>query len=745
VARRAASPAASAAPPASAALAAALLSQGRALEAERVLLHVVEAAPGDAMAWNLLSMIANASNRPDDAVARARRAVSLDASRAEFHFSHGRALKSAGRPVEAVAAYEQALARHPDYADAHVSLGVALRLLGRLDEAAAHYRAALRIRPESPEALGNLANVLVDRLGRANGDSLTAEELREAEQVQRRAAALAPGRADPLHNLAVVLRLAGRTEEAAQLFDRALAIDGSRALTCLLLGRLLCDEGRLDLARGLYAKWLAANPPQPEVALAFAACLADLGDSGQALSWLDRVAEMEPESAPAGELRRRIELQIFDSDIDATHALAVFRAAIDARPDYYEAACSFLLTCCYVETDPAALLAEHRARTAPVLAAWPAPQAIACAPRRPGRLRVGYVSHDFKRHSVAYFLEGLLESRDRERFEVFAYKTDAGGDAVTLRLRALADHWVACSELSDEALARRCREDGIDVLVDLSGHTAGARLGLFHRRAAPCQLTYLGYPTSTGADCFDFRLTDAAIDPPGSDRWSSEPLLRLPGGMFCYRPGVAPAVQPPPALANGAVTFGSFNNFSKAGPRTLALWRDVLAAVPGARLRLKAGTFQKRGNRDFVLRRFAMLGVDARRIEFAPWQPDPQRHLADYAGIDIALDTFPFNGATTTCEALHMGVPVVTLAGATHPSRMGLSILGAAGLAHWIARDEAGYVALASALAADVQALAVLRATQRDRLAASRLMDAPAFARDFEDAIGHAFEHCAAR
>ncbi|MEP6505418.1 MAG: tetratricopeptide repeat protein, partial [Betaproteobacteria bacterium] len=732
-------------PVGSTALAGTLLAQGNVEGAERMLARRIEAEPRDAAAWNLLSVIANGTRRSAEAIARAQRAIALEAGRAEFHFSLGRALKSTGRLEEAVAAYERAIDLRADFTDAHVSLGIALRLLGRLDAATEHYRAALRLRPDSPEALGNLGNVLAERLGRLNGDHLTAEDLREAEQVQRRALALAPERADPLHNLGVVLRLTGRTDEAAALFDRALAIDGARVDTCLQLGGLLCDEARLDLARGLYEKWLHENVPEWRVMLALAACLAELGESEAALSWIDRVDTLTPASAPAQGLRHRIEQRIFDTDVDTAHALQVFRDAIAARPDYYEAVCSYLLTCCYRETDPVALQAEHRARIAPVLAAMPAPLAPVRAPRRAGRLRIGYVSHDFKRHSVAYFLEGVLESRDRARHEVFAYKTDAGGDEVTRRLRSRVDHWVECDSLSDTELAQRCRADAIDVLVDLSGHTAGARLGVFQRRPAPCQLTYLGYPTTTGADCFDFRLTDSTIDPAGSEPHGSEPLLRLPRGMFCYRPGPAPAVAPPPALARGFVTFGSFNNFSKAGPHTLAAWRDVLDAVPGARLRLKAGAFHKRGNRDFAVRQFAALGIAAQRIEFSPWQPDPQRHLAAYAEIDIALDTFPFNGATTTCEALHMGVPVVTRVGATHPSRMGASILGAAGLARYVAIDGAGYVAAAAALAGDVDALATMRESQRARLVASRLMDGPAFTRDFEDAVDSAYERCVAR
>ena len=723
-----------------------LLARGEAAEAELMLRWLVKQQPRDAAAWHLLSVIANGTGRADKAIEFATNALALDDRRAEFHFALGRALKSAQRLAEAVQAYERALRLRPAFAEVHVSLGIALRLLGRLDAAAACHREALRLRPNFPEALANLGNVLAERLGQQVGDSLTAEDLREAEQVHRQAVALAPSDPVPLHNLAIVLRITGRYSEAATLFNRALALDARRVDTCLQFGALLVEDGRLDLARKLYTQWLGGQPQQPDVMLALAACLADLGESGEAVEWLDRVEQLAPGLPRTRHQRARIEQRVLRVDLDAAAALAGFRAAIDARPDYVEAVCAYLMTLGYLEHDPSRLLQEHRARIAPVLAAAREPALPpAVAVHKPGRLRVGLVSQDFERHSVAYFIEGLLEARDRTRHEVFAYKSNAGGDDVTARLRASCDHWIEVGALSDAQLARRCRADGIDVLVDLSGLTSGSRIGVFARRAAPCQVTYLGYPTTTGADCFDFRFTDATIDPPGSDAFSSEPLLRLPGGMFCYRPGAAPPVGPLPAAARGRVTFGSFNNFSKAGEATLRLWLEVLLAVPGSHLRLKAQAFMQGGNREVVAAWFDARGVARERIEFQSHVDDVQAHLACYAEVDIALDTIPFNGATTTCEALHMGVPVVALAGATHPGRMGASVLAAAGLSHLVANDGAGYVRIAVALAGDLARLAQTRAGLRTQLQASRLMDKAGFARDFEQALELAFEACASR
>ena len=719
-------------------LASALLGRGDVSGAERTLRPLLQSQPPCAPALDLLSAIANSSGHSPEAVELASAAVELEPARAEFRFTHGRALKSCGQLDEAVAAYEHALRLRPDYPEALVSLGVALRLLGRLDEAIDRYRQALQLRPDFPEALSNLGNALADRIGSGHGTNVTAEDLREAEQLQRRALALNPRDPKAMHNLGVLLKLTGRYEEAATLFNQALALDNGRIDTCLQFGDLLCKEAQFDLARRLYSQWLAQHaqhrPEHAVLMVQLAACLFEIGEAPQALSWLERASELQPGMPDIANLRGRIEAQRFNSDMDVGATLAYFRAAIEARPDYAEAICAYLMMLCYAEEDPAFLLAEHRARLLPLaVAAARTPPRVA----RPGqrRIRVGYVSSDFKRHSVAYFLEGILEHHDRGRFEIHAYKSNAASDAVTERLRGLCDHWVECSHLSDAQLAERIRDDGIDILIDLSGLTSGNRLGVFQRRPAACQITYLGYPASTGSSAFDHRITDAVIDPSGSDAHSSEVLLRCAHTMFCYRPAEVPPVRELPALARGTVTFGSFNNLSKIGARTLRLWQSVLLAVPGSRLLLKAAGLGQLGNSEFIRSRLAVAGIEPERVVVRAWTPGVNDHLALYDEVDIGLDTFPFNGATTTCEALLMGVPVVTLAGRTQPSRMGASILSAAGLAHLVAHDEAQYVAIAAAMAADVASLSKLRSTMRSRLQQSRLWDRPGFTRNFESLL----------
>jgi predicted O-linked N-acetylglucosamine transferase (SPINDLY family) len=719
-------------------LAANHLARGELVDAERNLLGVV-AAHSSAVALTFLSMIANATGRGDLALERARAAVALDPRRPECEFSLGRAYKSLGRLDDAIAAYERALNLHPGYVDALVSLGIALRLRGELEAAIAAYRRALTLRPDHPEALGNLGNALAERLFGEHARLVSGEDLREAIEVQRRALRLSPGSANLMHNLALSLKQAGRYEEATELFNRALGSEPARADTCLQFGDLLFKEQRPDLARELFERWLADNPPQADVQMYLANVLSSLGELDQATVWLDRAAALRPGWHVVEHLRGRIRSQQFHVEDDVDSTLAHFRQALEARPDYFEAICSYLLTLCYVEEDPLRLLDEHRRR----IAALGAPRR-ALPPDPSGwparRLRVGYVSHDFKRHSVAYFVEGVLESHDRTRFEVFAYKTNGGGDATTERLRGACEHWAEASHLSDEQLAERIRADRIDVVVDLTGLTSGSRLVTFNRRAAACQVTYLGYPTSSGAPCFDFRLSDAVIDPPGSEGTSSEAVLRHPHSMFCYRPGPLPDTGPLPAIRNGFVTFGSFNNQSKVGPRTLELWVAVLRAVPRSRLLLKSQALLHHGSRLRLQRHFGEQDVDPARIVLLPWQPAVQSHLSAYQDVDIGLDTYPFNGATTTCEALSMGVPVVTLAGRTHASRMGASILGAAGLGSCIATTRAGYVEAAVRMARDLDALAQLRAGMRTRLAGSRLQDKAAFTRDHEALLVRAFE-----
>lgn len=371
--------------------------------------------------------------------------------------------------------------------------------------------------------------------------------------------------------------------------------------------------------------------------------------------------------------------------------------------------------------------------------AWPGaeiqrPRPLPKSPLDGRRLRIGYVSPDFCSHSCSYFLVPVLAGHDRNSVELFAYSDVANPDGLTGAFANLVPNWRTTRDLDDAAFCATVQNDGIDVLIDCAGHTRGNRLAAFVQRPAPVQLTWLGYPDTTGLACFDARLVDAISDPPGaSDAAAVENLARLEGGFLAYMPPpFAPPVSPPPMMARGVPTFGSFNNLPKISDATLALWAGVLRAVPDAQLIVKAMGLGEAAMRERLVARFAAAGIAPARVEAVAYEPAIQNHIARYADIDIALDTTPYNGTTTTCEALWMGVPVVTLAGQRHAARVGASLLTRIGAGAWIAQDGDEFARIAADLAKDRTALGATRADLRRRMASSPLCDGIRLARQIE-------------
>jgi predicted O-linked N-acetylglucosamine transferase (SPINDLY family) len=359
----------------------------------------------------------------------------------------------------------------------------------------------------------------------------------------------------------------------------------------------------------------------------------------------------------------------------------------------------------------------------------------------PERLRVGFISGDFRTHSVAHFFEPILSARDRGAFTYVLYSNFHVQDAVTQRLRGYADDWRDIWQLTDDALIDLIRTDRIDILVDLSGHTASNRLAVFARRAAPVQVSYLGYPASTGLATMDYRITDAVTDPPvPADAWHCERLLRMPDSQWCFRPFGTPAAPGPlPAREAGFVTFGSFNNLAKASDTLLDSWLQILVELPTSRLRLTRVRSAQRAAEIIAL--FGQSGVAPERIECVPYANDPP-YGQQFAGVDIALDNYPYNGVTTTCESLYVGVPVVSLHGRNCVSRSGLSLLGTLGLGELVASTPEQYIDIAVALGSDLARLEQLRASLRSRFEQSSLRDEKRFAANFEKLLHTAWhEH----
>jgi protein O-GlcNAc transferase len=418
----------------------------------------------------------------------------------------------------------------------------------------------------------------------------------------------------------------------------------------------------------------------------------------------------------------------------ADEAVQAFRSALVLRPEVSVAHSNLLMALQYasdltVDGWKEALVAFESCFTAAI------PVIYTNSPDTKRVLRVGYVSPDFCYHSCAWFIEPLLKAHDRKQIEIFCYSQVASPDAMTARLRTQADGWREIVNLDDEAVAALIHKDHIDILVDLAGHSAYNRLGVFAHKPAPVQVSWLGYPASTGLSAVDYRLSDPWLTPLDTREYFSETIWNLAQPAHCYSPpNEAPPVAPSPVLKNGQVTFGSFNNLTKVGLETIELWASVLLAVSESRLLIKAHQATDPGIQRSLTTAFAAHGIVSRRIIFVGKAPTVSAHLAYYAQVDVALDTFPYNGATTTLESLWMGVPVVSLVGSRAASRYGLAFLSAVGLSELAATDLEHFVAAAVALAGDRERLINLRNTLRGTLSNSSLCDAVGFAQTVEHA-----------
>ncbi|MCA3264799.1 MAG: tetratricopeptide repeat protein [Azospirillum sp.] len=604
-------------------------------------------------------------------------------------------LVRAGRAAEALPGIDTVLAARPSLGLAHFLKGVALLGLGRAVEAADAGDRAAALDPVNGDALW-LALVARDLAGDLDGAIARAREGTKRH----------PERVDFGTMLAL---LSDRAGAPAQAYDAA---------------RAARDR----------------HPSDAKAAFVHAMQAQKVWRLAEAEAGFARTAELDPGSVDAqfGLGNCALEEGRF------ADANAAYERALALRPDYEPAWLNRLYAANY---DPAVDAAARRALHEAWAAKFAAPHFPAAPPvaRDPGkRLRVGYVSGDFRTHSVAPFVRPLFRHHDRAGFEVVAYSNVEKPDGETEALRALADEWRPIFGIDDDAAAAQIRADGIDILVDLAAHTAGNRLGVFARKPAPVQASWLGYCGTSGLRAIDWFLTDRHIVPDGHEAAFTEGVWRM-DHAYAFEPQAAlPAVAPSPGLAGGAITFGHFGRLARLNDGVLRVWARVLAAVPGSRLMLNTLALNDAAVRARLAARFAANGGDPARLDLASTHPQPATWAA-YARIDIALDPFPFNAGATTFEALWLGVPVLTLDSTPPFGRMGASILRAAGMANWVAADADAYVARARRAAADPAGLATLRASQRDRLRASPLLDGPGFVRGFEAALRAIWARAAAR
>ncbi len=669
----------------------AALLQGRLEAALPLLRRGVELAPGMAPALYNLGFVLEKLDRMDEALVAYRRTVAAAPQMAEAYNNLGNVLQKLERHGEALTACDKAVALRPEIAEYQMNRGNALRNMERLDEALAAYEAALQLKPSLLEGRVSLAMTLY-LLGRYE----------DSVQVSQRVIEQRPDSFEAYQSLGHALNKLRRHAEAVEAYRRAVELRPDEAVARKDLGAALKDAGRYEASLDELRRALQLRPDHAGVIYLIAGTLLDMGHLSEAIDTYRQGLALNPDGG-------------FDMHDSLLLALN------------YQAGAT-----------PGALLAEARA-----FGEKAARKALPFGrhdniPDPDRRLRIGLVSGDLGLHPVGFFMQSVLENLDPDRLEVFAYATAERTDALNQRLRRSIPHWreAAGSKIDDDALANQIRADGIDILIDLAGHTAHNRLPVFAWKPAPVQVSWLGYLGTTGLDAMDYILADAWALPAGEEDQFTETPWRLPESYICFSPpDSAVEVGSLPALDKGVITFGCFNNLNKITEEVVACWARVLQAVPDGRLYLKTKSLEVPEARESLVASFARLGIAPERLVIKGRFESHEEHFRAYHEVDIALDPFPYPGITTTVEALWMGVPALAMKGDRFISHQGETILHNVGLSEWIAADVDDYVAKAAAFASDIKALAGLRAGLRERLLASPLCDAPRFARNLEAAL----------
>lgn len=763
---------------------------GRLDDAETIYREILSEQPNRPDVLHLLGALRGQTGQIDSAIELISRAINLKSDVALFYDTLARNLKMRGRLDDAIVAYRRALQLKPDFVGAMNNFGVALRAAGLFEESQSAFRDAIAIKPDFAEAHNNLGNLLIEarRFGEAIAACRRATAIRpnygdafnnlgnalmgnglveQALTAYRQALRIDPNHAEALNNLGIALYEVGSLDESISAFHDALRLRPTYAEAHNNLGNTLRSLGQLRAAIAAYQKaieikpayaqahnnlgvalWetnchaqavascrtaIELNPDFPEAHNSLGNVLKDRGELDDAVSHYHRALELNPSYAEAHNnlaVALKDQARIDEAMIHATRAITL-------RPN--PAAHSNLIYLLHFHPDSSPLAIKKEQANWYHLHAEPLAAEI--IPREDvfhgRRLRIGYITPYFRRHVVGLNILPLLREHNHEQFEVYCYSDVVAPDAVTAQCTALADQWRNIAGFSDARVAQLIRQDQIDILIDLSLHLSSNRLMVLARKPAPVQATFGGYPAATGLRTIDYRITDPLLDPPGQgDSSPFERPVRI-DSFWCYDETAMtagmqeiPHIGPPPALAAGHITFGCLNNFCKVNGRVLELWARVLLALPDSHLILLAPEGIARKN---TIDRFTQLGVEADRIEFVGHQPRKE-YLAVYNRIDVGLDTFPYNGHTTSLDSLWMGVPVVTLAGNSVVGRAGVSQLSNLGLNGLIAASPDEFVRTAIIAGSDLAWLVALRASLRQKMRDSVLMDAKHFAAEIESA-----------
>ncbi len=700
-----------------------LNSRGALEQAEEAYRQGLTCKPGHVDALCNLANVLRAQGKYAEAETLYRRVIAVQPRHREAYNNLGNALRDLGRYDEAEKNYRRALELKPGDPLLHVNLGVALEDLRRNTEAMDCYDKALALNPMQVEALYNKARLLERE-----------KHLKEAEAGYQRVLSLKPDHVETHNNLGNLYKAAWRMKEAEDSYRRALAFCPDQAQASTNLAVLLRDTGSLEeaLRHARHAVRLAPDKADHHHNLSLV--LKDLGYLTEAMDACKRCLELQPDHAPT----QVIQGALFREMGHYVDACDCFTRALGFEPDFLEAASNrlFTMNCMPGQRDDdmreeaKALMQSLRSGAVP-FTTW-----NTVSPS--GALRVGLVSGDFRQHPVGYFLNSMLPHMAGTGIELMAYSTLPNMDAFSRRLQPHFSQWSFLHTLSDEEAAKKIHADAPHVLVDLSGHTAYARLGLFAWKPAPIQVSWLGYFATTGLPEIDHILVDPVSVPAGHEGQFVERPWYLPDTRFCFSPPEeAPEVSPLPALTRGRVTYGCFQNLAKVGPDVMALWKQILAGRPDAHLRWQCHQFRDAVVLNEVMQRLEALGIARGQVTLLA-ATGRREYLQGHEEVDLILDSFPFTGGTTTCEALWMGVPTLTLTGSTLIACQGASIMQAAGLPDWVVNTPVEYVQRARAMVeqpAERDRLARLRAGLRAQVATSPLFDGRRFAHHWVTAL----------
>ncbi len=695
-------------------------------EAEKYYRQTLKLNPQFVIAYNNLGNVLGAQGKIQEAISQYQQSIKLQPNYAEAHYNLGNALREQKNYEPAKTSYQLAINYQPDLVPAYFNLGITLEALGQLPEAEKAFQQALVKQPNLYQAHVYLAKIAEQR----QDLPLVEKHLRIALFAEQSPKGSRKSNDEIAHRLLLNLVAQGKFQEAISLLEAKVAQSPEDAESFYNLGTLSNQLGQYEEAVTYLQKSLDLDPQFTMAYQNLAFAYSQQCQFTEAIRAQQKAIEVNPKMVVA---HLNLGYSYYNQG-QVDQAIDCFRETLRLDPNFHPGHSGLLHTLNFdPSSTPEAIAQAHRDWGKQYPMASPVKQ-YPNSPDPQRQLKIGYVSPDFRQHSVSYFIEPILAHHDPDQFTVFAYANVPKPDGVTERLRAIVPHWRDISKQSDAAVNEQIQRDGIDILIDLAGHTGNNRLPVFAQKPAPIQISYLSYPNTTGLAAMNYRLTDSWADPPGlTDQYYTEELIRLPQCFLCYQPPKdAPPVVELPALTHGGITFGSFKALATLTPEVIAMWSQILLAVSNSRILLKSPFFDDRAICKPYLFQFAQHGINQQRVSLLGGKKNPRESLSFYSNIDISLDTSPYNDIIATCQALWMGVPVISLAGQTHVSRVGSSLLNGVGLPELATKSWSEYIEKAIALASDWEQLAQLRSTLRQTMADSILCDAETFTRNLE-------------